>query len=316
MKCNLDNKIAVVTINWNGWQMTLDCLSSLRASKGVSWRLYIIDNASTDDSLQHLRGLGHDVVLLESSINGGWAGGNNQGIRRVLQDGYDYLFILNNDALVEPDTMALLLSFSLSRDYPPIVGPLHRNIDNTRLDFIGAGQDPTTGFPTYGGRDGLDVSDLPEYYRSTFVSGAGMLISRDHIGRIGLFDERFYLNYDETDWCYRANAAGIDVFMLKAAKIRHRVSASIGGMASPLQTYFMARNALLFAERHSSLVQRLAHVLILFGQGRRLTGAKGALRRVYRLVVGDDRRLRAFRAGIRDYLLRRFGDCPTKIRAL
>ena len=143
-----------------------------------------------------------------------------------------------------------------------------------------------------------------------------MFIARDHIERLGFFDERYYLNYDETDWCYKANTAGIDIFMLKAAKIRHRVSASIGGMNSPLQIYFMARNGLLFVERHSSLGQRLVYLKRLFSYGRSLTGAHGAVRRVCKLVVGGDRRLRGFRAGIRDYILRRFGDCPAEIRAL
>jgi GT2 family glycosyltransferase len=308
--------IAVVTINWNGWQMTLDCLSSLRASRGVSWRLYIVDNASTDDSVQNLRELGSDVVLLESPINGGWTGGNNLGIRRALQDGYSRIFILNNDALVEPDTMAQLLLFSLSRQQPPIIGPLHSNREGSRLDFIGSGYDAATGLPTYESRDSLDVSDLPEYYPASFVKGAGMFITRDHIERIGFFDERYYLNYDETDRCYKAKMAGIDNFMLKAAKIRHRVSASMGGMNSPLQIYFMARNGLLFVERHSSLGQRLAYIRKLFGYGRSLTGAHGAVRRVCKLAIGTDRRLRGFRAGVRDYLLRRFGDCPAEIRAL
>lgn len=296
--------------------MTLDCLSSLRASKGVSWRLYIVDNASTDDSVRNLRELGTDVVLLESAINGGWTGGNNLGIRRALEDGYNHIFILNNDALVEPDTMAQLLSFSLSQAHPAIIGPLHRNMEETRLDFIGSGYDAATGLPTYETRDNLDVSDLPEYYRTRFVKGAAMFISRDHIERIGFFDDRFYLNYDETDWCYKANMVGIDIYMLKAAKIRHRVSASIGGLDSPLQTYFITRNGLLFVERHSSLGQRLAYMMVLFRDGRSLTGARGSVRRVCKLIVGSDRRLRAFRAGVRDYLLRRFGDCPAEIRAL
>ena len=149
---HLDDHVAVVTINWNGWQMTLDCLSSLRASRGASWRLYIVDNASTDGSVEKLRDLGSDVVLLELPVNGGWTGGNNLGIRRALQDGYSRIFILNNDALVEPDTMAQLLSFSLSRVQPPIIGPLHSNMEGSRLDFIGSGYDAATGLPTYESR--------------------------------------------------------------------------------------------------------------------------------------------------------------------
>ena len=308
--------IAVITVNWNGWQVTLDCLTALRASKGASWRLFIVDNASTDDSIERLSGLGEDVVLIQAATNGGWTGGNNVGVRRALDEGYNYIFLLNNDAMVEPHTMSRLLAFSSTRSPPPVVGPLHRNIQSSRFDFIGASINESNGMPTYESGDESAIAQRPAFYPTAFVSGAGMFLSREHFENVGMFDDNFYLNYDETDWCYRARKIGTEIFMLKSAKIIHLVSASIGGSESPLNVYFMTRNSLLFAERHLSRRQRYVHLVSLLRYGRNLTFSPGFLRRTWFVVVGSDARARAFRAGLRDYVLRRFGDCPGQIRSL
>jgi GT2 family glycosyltransferase len=104
-------QIAVITVNWNGWRNSLACLKALRTSVGPDWHLFLIDNASQDDSLTYLSDLGADVTLIRSPTNGGWTGGNNIGVQRALEVGHEFLFLLNNDALVMPDTLSFLMKY-------------------------------------------------------------------------------------------------------------------------------------------------------------------------------------------------------------
>ena len=315
----MNNEIAVITVNWNGWRMTLDCLASLRASEGAKWRLYIVDNASTDDSIDHLRDLGDDVTLIRSDVNGGWTGGNNLGVLRALEQGHDFIFLLNNDATVERDTLSRLLTYVQSEEgeAPPVIGPVNRRDDDpSRYDFLGGDVDDRTGMPTHRSGTEADRRALPASYDVAFVNGAGLFLTRRHVEVVGLFDDSFYLNFDDTDWCYRARRAGFPIRLLAAVSIVHAFSGSIGGVWSPLNVYFMTRNSLLFAERHSSWRQRLSHAADLAKQGRSLTFVSGGLRRVLLMIFGTAATQKAFRAGIRDYALRRYGDCPNSIRSL
>lgn len=310
-----DDRIAVITINWNGWANTLECLAALRSSRQPGWHLYIVDNASTDDSVERLAGLGDDVTLIRSPVNGGWTGGNNLGIEGALAAGYDWLFILNNDAFVEPDTLGLLLAEAKAqavRGTWPIIGPVHRGEHASDYDFIGSGTDPRTGIPAW-----TEAAHAPtgRLNATSYISGAGLFANRRHFETVGLLDDRFYLNFDDTDWCRRAAELGFPLLMLSDAVIRHVGSASIGGRQSPLQTYFMARNRLLFAEKHCTLAERLRLARRYVWQARELTGKDGVFGWLGSLVGARDGVRAAFRAGVTDYVLRRFGDCPDIVRS-
>lgn len=307
--------VAVVVINWNGWPLTLECLASLRTSVGADWHLFLVDNASSDDSRHRLAGLGDDVTLILADTNGGWTGGNNLGLGRALTAGYGHVFILNNDARVLPDTIARLLDHA--RDMPDaVIGPVHRDADGNALDFVGASVEPRTGLPRFLATDPLAYAQLPDVYPTAYIRGAGIFATAAHFDRVGLFDDRYYLNYDETDWCYRAAAAGFPLVMVKDALIDHVGSAAIGGATSPLNVYFLTRNALLFARLHSTPAQRFRHgVDQLRWASRMMTGATSR-KRIVALLFGGAPAAIAWRMGVRDFIRGRFGDCPPAIRRL
>lgn len=309
------HRIAVVTINWNGWRLTLACLAALRASVGAEWHLFLVDNASDDDSRDHLRGLGDDVTLIEAPINGGWTGGNNIGLRHALAAGYRHLFLLNNDAFVEPDTLARLRD--IAEGFPneahrPILGPVHKGEATHDYDFTAATLDAKTGIPAWIPAEALGPRLNQPLIETAYISGAAIFAGRHHFEAIGLLDDRFYLNFDDTDWCRRAVAAGFPLLMVRDAAIRHIGSASIGGRHSVLQTYFLTRNRLLFARKHCSRIERLRVLRRCLWQARDLGG--GGAGWLPRLLRAPDGPPAAFRRGLLDYARRRFGDCPPEIR--
>jgi GT2 family glycosyltransferase len=298
--------IGIVIVNWNRWRLTEACVAALRSSVNVKFRCYVVDNASTDGSGDQLATLGSDVTLIRHHVNAGWAGGNNIGIARALGDGHDFILLLNNDALPRPDTLAILSrvesSLTGTGGARPVMGPVERREDG-RFGFLQATEDPQTGIPAWD--PGQEVSAAPqqELIPTAYVQGSALFTHRSVLERIGLFDERYFLYYDEADWCYRAARAGHPLLMVRDATIQHESGATTGGLQSVLQTYFLIRNRLLFAELHCTRQQRQA------------VAQKHRSERHFYFSSGEAL-AQAFRQGERDYVERRFGDCPPRIRAL
>jgi GT2 family glycosyltransferase len=309
------SSIAIITVNWNGWKHTLDCYESLTRASSDNWHLYIVDNASSDGSLDHLTFDDPRVTLLPSSENRGWAGGNNFGIKAALAAGHAFIFLLNNDAEVEVDTLAVLeASYASVAASRPILGPVHKG-GSASHDFVLAVDDAVTGVPTWANAEQLAGMTIEPLMPTAYISGAGIFAHREHFEEVGLFDERFFLNFDETDWCMRARRMGFPLLIVRDAVIRHIGSATIGGRASPLQNYFIARNRLLFAEKHSSKAQRRRVIRQYIWSARNVTGRRDSrLGWLIPFVAARNGPTAAFRQGIIDYVFRRFGDCPTKVR--
>jgi hypothetical protein len=306
--------VAVVLVNWNGWQNTRACVEALQATERVRLLIVIVDNGSTDGSQDQLANLGANTHLITSTRNNGWAEGSNIGIRYALSEGFDHIFLLNNDAFVRPDTIERLLSaFDGRRSDCPVLGPLVVNADGDGYQFVGASIDPATGLP-----QPLNAEAPPSsssLVPTSFVIGAALLAHRRHFEAVGLIEPRFFLNYDETDWCFRVTAAGFPLLMVPDAVVAHVGSASIGGADSPLQTYFLTRNRLLFAERHLPISKRFRALRPCVWMARWHLKTDG-WRLWWLMCVSNAATAVAIRRGLFDYALRRFGDCPPSIRRL
>jgi GT2 family glycosyltransferase len=183
------------------------------------------------------------------------------------------------------------------------------------------------------GRGQVDSGDAFAQTRPTeYASGCALFAPASSFREIGLLDERFFLMFEETDWCYRARQAGRPSIFVPGARVWHKVSASVGGYDAPLARYFLSRNGLLWARRHLSrgeyrrfrarrlyevgqrLFPTLPAELLSGGFGERLDAAF----RYGRAVAGHatDPGRWAHAIGVLDHLLRRYGDCPAIVRRL
>jgi GT2 family glycosyltransferase len=136
-----------------------------------------------------------------------------------------------------------------------------------------------------------------------YACGCALFISADMVNKVGLFDERFFLMFEETDLCYRARRIGIKSFLVPEAKVWHKISISFGGGNSPKFHYFFMRNKLLFAHKHLNFSER---ILIY----------KNVFKEIARYVTPGNYKNPINRAkllGIKDYLLRNYGNCPPSI---
>jgi GT2 family glycosyltransferase len=244
--------VAAVVLSWNRRDDTLACLRSLAAEPDL--RVIVVDNASTDGTVEAVRAEFPDAELIVNDANLGFSAGNNVGIRRALELGADWVLVLNNDVEVEARFLAALLDEAARRPDAAALSPKILLADPADVIwFAGASYDPRRGYNGrqrgYGERDDGRFDDVWETDR---VCGAAMLVPRAVLERDGLFDEELFAYYEDTDWSLRAHGP---LLVVPSSRVHHRVSASSGGESSPTTLYYGTRNALVVAERHAPLGQ-------------------------------------------------------------
>jgi len=323
-------EVAVIVLNWNGRDDTLACLESLRAVDYVNYRVLVVDNGSTDGSVDAIRQLFPDVRLVETGRNLGFAEGNNVGIRLALQEGADYVFLLNNDTVVAPSLLRELVSAAarcpeggvftariLYHAEPERIWSAGVRWLDARMEFRHIQDDAENSIDARG-------------VASTDYACGCALFARSSVFRsVGLLDPKFFLTYEETDFCYRARRAGIPSYYVQSAVLWHKVSVSFGGSESPLIKYFITRNRLLWGERHLSARELLRLYKVTWWEIRKRLKPELAADAAPRLSLTRWRRLAEIAAarwkdpenqavawGALHYLLRRFGDAPSRVRNL
>lgn len=328
-------QIAIVILNWNGKQDTLECLASASDLQYPNHRIIVVDNGSSDGSIEAISSAYPHVTLIPTGANLGFAEGNNVGIRAALDAGAEYVMLLNNDTQIAPDCLDHLHSVFKERPKAGVAGPrvLYMH-ERTKVWFEQAQWNVDKADFAFPGQD-RDVSELTQEPHDTeYVCGAAMMFRAEAARRIGLLDPRFFLVYEESDWCFRARRAGFECLTVPRARIWHKIGMSFGGEESPLRTYFAVRNRLLWLEKNQPLTTLLRVTLKEIGQllkefavnvGRwlRKMMKRDFLQQLYwsfqkgrwlSTVLGPV--LAARWIGVWDYVFRRFGNCPDTIRAI
>jgi len=300
------SQVTIIVLNWNGLADTLECLESLAQLHYPTYEVVVVDNGSTDESVEIIRAGFPQVTLIENDENLGFAEGNNVGLRHALECGADYVLLLNNDTVVDPSFLTELIAVAEADQEIGITSPLIFYYDTPEeiwtagatIDWSdGSTQRIWAGRTTHKDQFAFDVD---------FVSGCAMLVKREVIERTGLLDQNFYLYYEEVDWCVRAHNQSYRIVCVPRSRIWHKVSRSIGS-SSPLVSYYMTRNALLFLRKHLTGIQRLLSL------GRNLTLTSRSVVSIYLKKENAHRRVnaRARILGVWDFIRGRFGPART-----
>src|SRR5579871_5489194 len=251
---------AVVVLSWNGREDTLACLASLARADAPGLITIVADNGSSDGTAEAVAEGFPAVELIHNGANLGFAGGNNAGIRRALELGATHVLVLNNDTELDPGFIAALLDEARKR---PDAGALCSKIlfagsaSSNRGDliwFAGATFDPRSG---YNGRQRgyreHDDGRFDDVHETDRACGAAMLVPREVLEKVGLFDDDLFVYSEDTDWSLRAREAGYRLYVVPQSKIWHKVSAASGGESSPTTLYYNLRNTIVVCERHAPL---------------------------------------------------------------
>jgi GT2 family glycosyltransferase len=239
--------VYTIVLNWNRPTLTIDCLHSLEALDYSNHRVLLVDNGSSDDSLAQISEVFPDLEILQTGINLGFGPGNNRAIKLALQRGAKYVWLLNNDTHVFPETLThLLAKAEEDSTYGAVGSVLLYSLDPERVQAWGGG---TISFFTGSARHFRRPSPLGP---TAFLTAASLLVRADAIQAVNFFDEKFFLYWEDADLCYRIRKAGYRLAVAADAKLLHLESATLR-MNSPLQLYHSARSTRCFFSRHSTV---------------------------------------------------------------
>ena len=239
--------VSIIVLNYNSCHDTLDCLRSLQHLTYSNVEIIAIDNGSSDGSVEAIRAAYPDITLIDTGENLGFTGGNNLGIRRALESGADYIMLLNNDTIVAPDMIDLMVGTMESDPHIGVTGPMIYYYDLPEVIWSAGGSiDWKHGTTAMIGIDEEDKGQFGSMSRlCDFVTGCAILARRAVWEQIGLLDDKFFMYYEETEWCVRVGRAGYKIAHVPAAMMWHKISPTARA-ASPRTFYYMTRNRLLF----------------------------------------------------------------------
>jgi GT2 family glycosyltransferase len=235
-------KIVVVIVNWMRPDDTIACLESIYQSSIDELACLVVDNGSTDDSVQRIKQAFPQVEWLLLPENRGFAGGYNAGIRRALETGASKIFLLNNDTIVDQRAIAALAQSGWDVAIPKIV--YHQQPD--RIWCAGCAWRPFPPSVVMIGF-GKQANDI-RYNRSyplEYATGCAMMVSREALQLVKGFDEAFTSYMEDYDFSFRLRQHGFSMGYVPEAVVMHKVSQSLGEF-SPARWKLMGRNAVFF----------------------------------------------------------------------
>lgn len=260
-------KVSIIILNWNGKEDTIECLESLKHIRYPNYEILLVDNGSTDGSVECFKEKYPKIEIIENKKNLGFAEGNNVGIRKVMERSTNYILLLNNDTVVDPEFLGELVKVADSDPKIGIVGAkiyyYEYNGKKDILNFAG-GQINFFKGETY--HIGLNNTDKGQYdYLRTvqYIEGSCMLIKKDVIRDIGVLDPDYFAYWEETDYCVRTLNKGYSIYYVPNAKIWHKIGASTKKDNNMLYLYLMTRNRILFMRKNAPLIFKITFIPFL-----------------------------------------------------
>lgn len=242
--------MAVILVNWNGSDDTLNCLESIYASTYQDYFIVVVDNGSHNDQISKLKQSKFDFELIETGENLGYTGGNNKGIEYALDCKVDYVFLLNNDTYIAPNTLQNII---LAADMDKQIGISSPKIffHPARHLIWSAGAALNQRF-LMGYSFGYKVEDKGQFDQASdvdYVTGCAMLIKSKVLREVGMLSDDYFAVCEDIDYCLRVANAGYRIRYEPSGCVWHIESASSGGSDAPQYVYYQTRNYFLFHKR-------------------------------------------------------------------
>jgi GT2 family glycosyltransferase len=239
-------RIGAITLNWNRRDDTLRCIESLLETRNSELDVFVVDNASDDDSVNAIKHAFPEITLIQNDQNLGFAEGNNVAIRRLVDAGYEFLLLINNDAVLAPDSLSQMMDVMLGDPSIGMVGPTICYLDSPDVVWSAGGTiNWSTGDvnSTYFNHPAGNIPREP--FDVDHMSGCCMLLRTAAIDAAGVLDPRFFMYYEESEWCVRIGRHGFRLVICPQALSWHAISPR-AQEGSPSVAYYMTRNHLLF----------------------------------------------------------------------
>jgi GT2 family glycosyltransferase len=295
--------VIIIILNTNRRDDTLACLASLAGSTYANQHILVLDNHSTDGSAAAIRAAFPEVEVVPLQENRGYAGNNNTGMQIALEQGADWVFVLNEDTVLAPDCLAQMVAAGERDSRVGIVGPMVYHYDEPGVIQSAGGQLGPRWDSIHLGKDEVDRGQYRELHTVEWISGCGILVRRAVIEQVGMIDERYFYYWEETEWCLRAGRRGWRVLHVPAAKLWHK-GVQRDYQPKPSVTYYATRNRLLTLAKHRAplrvrlyVLGQMARTLVSWSVKPKWRGMRGHRDAMWR--------------GLRDYFVHQWGQMPS-----
>lgn len=289
--------VAIIIVNWNGWKDTLECLASIQALKTDSYviRTIVIDNHSSDHSVARIRSTYPRLDIIENEKNLGFTGGNNRGIHIALNGNASYIWLLNNDTIVDQNALLPLVE-ACSKGSTAIAGSkiyFYRGYEYHKkrykrsdighiLWYAGGVIDWRNMYASHRGVDEVDCGQYDTSEETSFITGCSMMIASQVVSSIGLFDNSYYLYLEDVDFCLRAKRAGYQMVYIPSSNVWHKNAQSSDKPGSLLHQYYLTRNRLHIGLTYAPIRTKAALLregarMLVFGTKTERQGVSDAL---------------------------------------
>lgn len=241
--------VCIIVVNYNNFEDTDECLSSVQDINYPNYCVLVVDNGSTDESGKKLAKKYEGFNFLHKSKNDGFAGGNNAGMKKALDNGVDYLLLLNNDTIVTPNILHSLIEAGENNPKSGIIAPKVVEYSGNRV--LESGRELNCNkIHLKSPHGGKKLDELKGIEPANIVSGCCMLLKDCLIQDIGFLDStRFFFGGEDIDFCLRARDSGWEIITQQNIFIRHKGSGT-STAGSPFQRYHFVRNKLYLYQKH------------------------------------------------------------------
>ncbi len=243
--------IYVLVLDNNRRDDTLACLASLVRNSYKNLKIIVLDNSTTDGTREAICSTFTDVQMISLTKNLGYAGNNNIGVEIAMKQGADWIFILNDDTILDPDCLAKLVFVGESDPSIGIVGPMVYHHDEPDIIQSAGGMLGKYWQSQHLGQNELDKGQFQSPHPVEWISGCSILVRKTVIEQVGKLDDSFFMYSEEKEWCVRASRAGWKIFHVPQAKIWHK-GVQRDYQPKPSFTYYETRNHFLILAKHKA----------------------------------------------------------------
>jgi GT2 family glycosyltransferase len=274
-------RVGIIVLNYNGKNCLLSCLQSLDRLECSNKEIVVVDNNSTDGSLEEAEKKFPHFIFVRNQKNEGFARGMNIGIKEALARGAKWCWIFNYDAVAHPQALNKLISAAQENPKAGLLSPVVYEANRDNLWFA-------KGIIDFLRMRTLHIQPTKQElaaktYKSEFLTGCALLIKKELIEKIGFLDERFFLYYEDADYSLRSTQAGADCLVAPEAKVSHSEESKL----NPSKIYYLVYSGLIFFNKWTPFYLRSYFVVYVTMRRTknfwdRLFGKSEAAQEVYR----------------------------------